>query len=166
MERIESLKGKKMSENLLFKTSLNKAMAQCSRREFCVSDIRTKLESWSVVENDTQRIISELIKENFINEERFAKAFVRDKFIYNKWGKIKLASHLKVKMIPGNIIKLALDSIDNELYIKTLNRLITSHKRTVKAKNKYDLKAKLLRYGLSKGFESYLLYEILNEIED
>lgn len=155
-----------MSEMLLYKTALNKAMAQCSKREFCKSDIRVKLEQWGIDGSDKDRIIEELEKENFINEERFAKAFVRDKFNYNKWGKIKIASLLKLKMISGNVLKEALDSIDNEVYIKTLNELITSHKKSVKSKNKYDLKAKLLRYGLSKGFESYLLYEILNQIGD
>jgi regulatory protein len=155
-----------MPENLLYKTALNKAMAQCSRRELCESDIRIKLELWGLGENDTKKIISELRKENFINEERFAKAFVRDKFNYNKWGKVKIIYYLKAKMIPGNILKEALDSIDNEIYLKTMNELITTHKRTVKSKNKYDLKAKLLRYGLSKGFESHLLYEILNDIGD
>ena len=155
-----------MSESLLYKTALSKAMAQCSRRELCASDIRSKLESWGVGINDSERVISELIKENFINEERYSRAFVRDKFHYNKWGKLKITSHLRVKMIPGNILKDALDSIDNEIYIKTLNDLIISHKKIIKSKNKYDLKAKLLRFGLSKGFESQLLYEILNEIED
>ena len=155
-----------MSDNLLYKTALSKAMALCSRRELCADDIISKLEAWGVSINDTERIISELIKDNFINEERYARAFVRDKFLYNKWGKLKITSHLRVKKIPAGIIKTAMDSIDNEIYLKTLNDLITSHKRTVKSKNKYDLKAKLLRYGLSKGFESQLLYEILNNIDD
>jgi regulatory protein len=155
-----------MSENLLYKTALSKAMAQCSRRELCTCDIRIKLEIWGVEENDAENIIIELKKENFINEERFAKAFVRDKFNYNKWGKVKISHYLRAKMITGTILKEALDSIDNEVYLKTMNELITIHKRTVKSKNKYNLKAKLLRYGLSKGFESHLLYEILNDIGD
>jgi regulatory protein len=155
-----------MPEMLLYKTAHNKAMAQCSKREYCKSDIRTKLEQWGVGAADKERIIEELEKENFINEGRFAKAFARDKFNYNKWGKIKIASYLKLKMISGNVLREALDSIDNEVYIKTMNELITTHKRSIKSKNKYDLKAKLLRYGLSKGFESYLLYDILNEFGD
>jgi regulatory protein len=137
-------------------------MAQCSGREYCCDDIRNKLISWGVAANDSEKIITNLIKENFINEHRFASAFVKDKFNYNKWGKIKIAAHLRMKKIPGNIIKSSLDSIDYDVYKKTLNDIITSHRRSVKAKNQYDLKAKLLRYGLSKGFESGLLYEILN----
>ena len=156
----------KIGENPLYKTALNKAMAQCSHREYCCEDIRIKLISWGVGNSDSEKIIDVLIRENFINESRYAKAFVKDKFNYNKWGKIKIASHLKMKKIPSEIIRSALDSIDYDAYTKLLAYLITTHRRTVKAKNKYDLKAKLLRYGASKGFESSLLYDILNDIEE
>lgn len=155
-----------MAENILFKTALNKAMAQCSHREYCVREIREKLNSWSVGTTDIDIIISTLITENFLNEERFANAFVKDKFNYNKWGRVKIAAHLRLKGISGEIIKQALYSIDNEHYLQVLRDLISSHRRSVKAKNQYDLKAKLLRYGLSKGFESSILYEMLNESED
>jgi regulatory protein len=155
-----------MSDNALFKTALAKAMAQCSRREFCVRDIREKIESWGVGANDNEKIIDLLVKEKFINEERFALAFTKDKFNYNKWGKVKIAAHLRVKNIPEDIIKISLDTIDNELYIKILRDLISAHRRFVKAKNQYDLKAKLLRYGLSKGFENSILYDLLNDFED
>lgn len=152
-----------MSEKAIFKIALDKAMAQCSRREFCSDDIRNKLSLWGVDDDDADKIIGILINENFINESRYAAAFVRDKFKYNKWGKVKIAAHLRVKKLPPDVITTALNSIDNELYVKMLSELIEGHKRTVKAKNQYDLKAKLLRYGLSKGFESSLLYDILNE---
>jgi regulatory protein len=154
-----------MFEKALFETAIKKAMALCSRREFCSDDIRTKLLLWGIDNNDAERIIGILINENFINESRYATAFVKDKFKYNKWGRVKIAAHLKVKKLPPDIIKYALDSIDNDLYIKFLNELITSHRKSVKAKNQYDLKAKLLRYGLSKGFESSLLYDILNDLD-
>jgi regulatory protein len=155
-----------MSENTLYRTALNKAMAQCSRREFCIHEIREKIGSWGVGVNDNDKIIRTLVMENFINEQRFARAFVKDKFNYNRWGKFKIALHLRAKNIPEDIIKQALDSIDNELYIKTLQDLISGHRRVVKAKNKYYLKAKLLRFGLSKGFESSLIYDLLNDLED
>jgi len=153
-----------MTEETLYKASLSKAMALCSRREYCPEDIRLKLQSWGMGENDTGRVIEILIKENFLNENRFAEAFVKDKFNYNKWGKVKIVAHLKMKKIPSGIIRSALDCIDDEIYRKTLSDLIVSHRRSVKAKNQYDLKGKLLRFGLSKGFESSLLYELLNEM--
>jgi regulatory protein len=155
-----------MSESELYKTALSKTMAQCSRREYCCSDIRDKLISWSVSQKDIEKILILLLHENFINEQRYSNAFVKDKFNYNKWGKIKIAAHLKAKKIPGEIINTALNSIDYDLYLKGLKDLISGHRRSVKAKNQYDLKAKLLRYGLSKGFESSLLYDILNETEE
>jgi regulatory protein len=153
-----------MSDKELIRIALNKAMAECSRREFCCDDIRNKLQQWGVENNAAEKIIGILISENFINESRYATAFVRDKFKYNKWGKIKITAHLKAKKLPHDIIKPALDSIDNEQYTRLLKELIESHKRSVKAKNQYDLKAKLLRYGLSKGFESTLLYDLLNDL--
>ncbi len=155
-----------MAGNTLYKISLEKAMAQCSRREFCIDDIRNKLNLWGVESVDAEKILNILVKENFINESRYAAAFVKDKFKYNKWGRVKIAVHLKAKKLPSDIISSALDSIDNEQYNQLLLGLIEGHSRTVKAKNQYDLKSKLLRYGLSKGFESSLLYDILNKFEE
>jgi regulatory protein len=155
-----------MSEKALFKIALEKAMAQCSRREYCSDDIRNKLSLWGVDNDDIGKILRILISDNFINEPRYATAFVRDKFKYNKWGKVKISAHLRGKKVPQDIISSALDSIDNDLYIKLLRELIEAHRKSVKAKNQYDLKAKLLRYGLSKGFESNLLYDILNDLGD
>jgi regulatory protein len=151
-----------MSEKTLFKTSLSKAMSLCSGREFCCDDIRKKLQLWGVGIDDGEKIINILVEEKFLNESRYATAFTRDKFKYNKWGKVKIAFQLKSKKIPSDIIKSALDSINNNVYKESLKDLIESHRRTIKAKNQYDLKAKLLRYGLSKGFESNLLYDLLN----
>jgi regulatory protein len=155
-----------MPDNELFNTALYRAMALCARREYCISEILTKIQSWRIDSGDCTKIIELLKKDNFINEERYALGFVKDKFNYNKWGKIKIASSLKVKDISDEIIKKALDTIDNNKYSKTLIDLISAHRRLVKAKNQYDLKAKLLRYGLSKGFESNLLYDLLNEMEE
>ena len=154
-----------MTESNIYQAALSKAMMLCSQREYCSDDIRSKLHIWGIGEKECDRIINTLIKENFINEVRYAEAFVRDKFRYNKWGRVKIAAHLRTKQIPGEIIKSALDSIDNEVYNKTMREIIFSHRKSVKAKNQYDLKGKLLRYGLSKGFESNLLYDLLNDSE-
>ena len=152
-----------MAENLLFKTVLSKSMALCSRREYCSYDIRNKLLSWNISSEDAEKIITILTAENFINELRYSVSFVKDKFNYNKWGKVKIASQLKAKGISSGNIKTALGEIDDETYMRMIKHLLTSHRKTIKAKNQYDLKAKLLRYGLSKGFESHILYDILGE---
>src|SRR5664279_3769051 len=162
----ELSKPEKKAEKALFKIGLDKAMAQCSRREFCIDDIRSKLSLWGLEKDDADKVIKTLIDEKFIDETRYASAFVRDKFKYNKWGRVKIAAHLKSKKIPEVTITEALSSIDNDQYINFLRRLLEDHRKTVKAKNKYDLKSKLLRYGLSKGYESSLLYDILNDLDE
>jgi regulatory protein len=162
----ELSKAEKKSEKTLFRIGLDKAMGQCSRREFCVDDIRSKLSLWGLEKNDAEKVIRTLISEKFIDETRYASAFVRDKFKYNKWGRVKIAAHLKRKKIPEDTINEAIRAVDNDQYIYFLKRLLEGHRRTIKAKNKYDLKSKLLRYGLSKGFESNLLYDILNELDE
>jgi regulatory protein len=155
-----------MTENTLFKTALSKAMSLCSQREICYSEIESKLELWGVQNSDCHKIIDILTKENFINEERFCRAFVKDKFNHNKWGKIKIASHLRAKKISSATINSSLETIDYELYKLKLKEMINNHSRSVKAKNSYEMKAKLLRFGLSRGFESSLLYDLLNETEE
>lgn len=155
-----------MSDNASYKESLEKSMAQCSRKELCIDDIRKKLLLWGTPENDIEKILKVLLKEKFIDETRYASAFVRDKFKYNKWGKAKIAAHLKSKKLPSEIIGTALNVIDHDQYVKFLRGLLEGHRKTVKARNQTDLKAKLLRYGLSKGFESSLLYDILNEMKE
>ena len=154
-----------MSESNLYKTALKKAMSLCAIREICVSDIRQKLSAWGVDEKDITKIINHLTNEKFIDDKRYALAFVKDKFRYNKWGKIKIASALKMKNIADETIREALDSIDDDVYLNALKSIISNHKRTVKSKNLYDLKGKLLRHGMSKGFESHLIYDLLNEDE-
>lgn len=163
--RTGSLKGSGMNEDSFYKTALSKMMGLCSKREYCAEDIRNKLNSLGAGEKDREKILNTLINENFINETRYARAYVRDKFKYNKWGKVQISAHLRAKKIPHEIISAALESIDNELYINTIKEILSFHRRNIKAKNQYDLKAKLLRYGLSKGFESSLLYDILNDYD-
>ena len=154
-----------MANDNLYNASLNKAMAICAARENCQSDIRQKLGNWGLSEKDTERIINHLISEKFIDEERYALAFVKDKFRHNRWGRIKISSALRLKKIPEGIINSALKSIDNETYLDVIKTLINAHRKSVRAKNQYDLKGKLLRYGLSKGFESNILYDLLNDLE-
>ena len=154
-----------MAADSLYSVSLKKASSACAGREYCRSDIQQKLDSWGLTEKDSEKIISYLVKEKFIDEERYSTAFVKDKFRYNKWGRVKIAAALRLKKIPEAIISSSLHSIDDEEYIEILKNLIASHRKTVRARNQYDLKGKLLRYGLSKGFENHLLYDLLNELE-
>jgi regulatory protein len=154
-----------MAENFLFNTALNKAMSLCAGREMCYSDIRQKLISWGVRGDDTDKIMDLLTKGRFIDEERYAVAFVKDRFRHNKWGKIKIGAALKMKRIPEEIIRKALDSIDDKEYYDLLKSIIEKHKKTVRYRNQFDMKGKLVRHCLAKGFESHFVYDLLNEEE-
>jgi regulatory protein len=151
-----------MGENLLFKTALNKAMALCAGRELCSYDVMQKLTSWGIKGDDSVKILDQLTSGNFIDEERYAIAYTKDRFRHNKWGRIKIGSALRLKRIPEVLIKTALATIDEGEYSDLLKSIIIKHGKSVKAKNQYDLKGKLLRHCLSKGFESHLVYDLLN----
>ena len=165
MEKTASQQEEKQPEKSRTGEALSRAMALCSKTEYCISDIRQKLESWGLESDKAGDVIAILIRENFINEERYAGAFVRDKYRYNKWGRVKITSQLRAKGIPSGIIDSAMSFLDDGEYRQMIKDMLLSHRKSVKAKNQYDLKGKLLRYGLSKGFESSLLYDILNDLE-
>jgi regulatory protein len=153
-----------MVEDLLFNTALNKAMALCAGRELCRNDIRQKLTSWGVNDENIDKIMNLLAKEKFIDEERYAVAFSKDKLRYNKWGKLKIGAGLRMKKVPEEIIRKALNLINETEYLEVLKSIIAKQQKTVHAKNQYDLKGKILRHCLSKGFESHLIYELLGEV--
>jgi regulatory protein len=164
MEKTGSQKAKNNSENAPYREALSRAMALCASREYCSDDIRIKLNLWGLDKNNTISVINTLIEEKFIDDKRYAEAFVKDRFRYNKWGRIKIAAMLRAKRIDNTIIDEALAVLDEDDYRRSVSEIITSHRAHIKAKNRYDLKGKLMRYGLSKGFESQILYDILDEI--
>jgi regulatory protein len=156
---------KKEDKNEQIKAALKKAMELCAGREYCREDIRIKLNSWGLDDREAASVISTLIRDNFINEARYASAFVRDKFRYNKWGKLKIAAHLGSKKVDEGSIRSALESLDEDQYRQTVKDILFEHRRTIKAKNQFDLKGKLMRFGQSRGYESNLLYDIINNMD-
>jgi regulatory protein len=144
--------------------ALSKAMAICSKAEKCVSDIQTKLDEWGVEKADTQKIIKTLITEKFIDEERYARYFVRDKFRFNQWGKVKIVFILKSKKIPATLIEEALQEINDEAYLELLIKLLKDKAKKTKFVNEYDKKGKLVRFAQSKGFEFEAINEALKSI--
>lgn len=125
----------------------------CARQERCIADIRRKLRQWKVEEADAERIISSLVKDGFINEQRYATFFVRDRSRINRWGRLKISQALKQKGIPDEAIALALEELQPQTDESTLAGLLARKASTTRAKSPYDLKAKLIRFGVSRGFE-------------
>lgn len=155
-----------MPENdpISYEEALKRAAALCSSRELCSSHLRTKLLSWKVSDGDADRIINRLTQEEFLNDQRFASMYVRDKYRLNGWGKIKLKQMLRQKEIPEPVIAEALGQIDPEHYYQTCYRLISEKSATLKEPNQFKRKGKLFRYAAQRGFESELIHRILSYI--
>jgi len=153
---------KKVKE-VSYSSALSKMQFICSRQEKCCSDIRKKLENWHLSYDDQDNIIQSLIDDKFIDEKRYTGFYVRDKYKFNKWGRIKISHHLKQKQIPEYIIMEAFDSISDELYEENLKEILSSKLRSTREEDPYKLKAKLFRFAQSRGFESNL---ILRNIEN
>ena len=153
----------KKAKEISYSSALSKMQFICSRQEKCCSDIRKKLENWSLSYDDQDNIIQSLIDDKFIDEKRYTGYYVRDKYKFNKWGRIKISHHLKQKQIPEYIIMEAFDSISDELYEENLKEILSSKLRSTREEDPYKLKAKLFRFAQSRGFESNL---ILRNIED
>ena len=145
--------------------ALSALAALCSRGEQAESDLREKLRKWEVSPADADRIIQRLKEENFLSDERYARAFVRDKFRFNGWGRIKIAHALRQKRIDSQWIELALaDEIDEAAYHDTLIRLMQGKLRSVASREPQAARAALLRFAASRGFESDLCYRCLDEV--
>ena len=138
----------------------------CSNQEKCSQDIHSKLNNWGLPAEKADKIIKILVEENFINEERYAKAFVNDKFKFNKWGEIKIKTHLISKKISESAIKSALGNIDIDEYINLLKDILKKKKEGLKYKNNYELTGKLIQYAFSKGFDIDTTKETIKQLTD
>lgn len=144
------------------KEGLEKMAKFCAYQERCQSEVKQKLRSFDLTEEETENIICDLIEQKFLDEERFAKAFVRGKFNQKRWGKVKIEQHLKQKQISAYCIKKGFEEIDESKYLSALDEVIAKKSKTLKDTNAFELKQKLARYAISRGFESGLVWEVLN----
>lgn len=139
---------------LTYEQALHRAATLCTASEKCISEIQEKLTAWGIDEAESEKLLLYLIKENYLDENRFTSAFVRDKFRFNKWGKIKIAYALKHKGISSSMIKTAMEEIEDDAYLNLLTDILKTKLKGLKFKDEYDRKAKLFRFALSRGFES------------
>ena len=143
---------------------LHKAASYCSISEHCVSEVETKLDAWCVGCDDKSTIIKRLIAEDFINEKRFCIFFVKDKFRFNKWGKIKISFALKEKGIENALISEALNTIDDGEYEELLASILKTKLVGLKYEFEYEKQGKLFRFAQSRGFENNVIEKALRSI--
>jgi len=145
-------------------TAYDKAAFLCGRSEHCSSDIREKLKLWGLAAEDAVLVIEKLVEEKYIDDERFARAYVKDKFRFNHWGKQKIAFMLRSKNISSEILELAFEEIEDEGYSEELRKILTEKEKSIKAKDKYDKRNKLMRFAMGRGFESSQISAVLKEL--
>lgn len=143
---------------------LHKAASYCSISEHCISEVEDKLNAWEVSSGDKQKIIDRLISEDFINEKRYCVYFVKDKFRFNKWGKIKISYALKQKGLDNDLITTALETIDEGEYDEMLASILKNRLAGLKYEFEYEKQGKLFNFAQSRGFESNVINRVLRNI--
>ena len=145
------------------KVALTKAEHFCAYQERAQQEVRDKLYDWGLWPDAVENIIVNLIGGNFLNEERFAKAYVQGKFKQKGWGRIKIKQGLKLKKIPDALLKKALATIDADEYTAMLAKVLQKKAALLKEKDPYKRRYKLQQYAMSRGFESDLINDVLKE---
>lgn len=138
----------------------------CAVQERTQQQLRDKLYDWGLFGDEVEEVISWLISEDFINEERFAQSYVSGHFRIKKWGRIKIKQGLKQKKLSDYCIKIGMKEIGDEDYENTIHSLIEKKWRLLQEPNLYTKKQKTVRYLLQKGFEADLVWEALKQIVD
>ena len=136
--------------------------ALCAQAEHCQQEMRDKMRRWELDETAQNRIIARLVKERYIDDERYARAFVKDKIRYNKWGRRRVQQALWQKRIDSEIQQRVLDEIDEKEYLDVLRPLLKQKRKSIRAASDYELNQKLVRFALGRGFGFDIIRQCLN----
>ena len=138
--------------------ALSLAAAICSKKEHCSWEIQEKLVKWEIPEKEIDRIMTFLHQHRFIDDARYAQAYAEDKFRFNHWGKQKIALMLHRKKIDPDLISQVLEALDTDTYQEACLTLLKQKMKSLAGEEPYKRKAKLIRFGLSRGFD----YEVID----
>lgn len=133
----------------------------CARAERCEHELREKMRTWRIDSRDIDAIINSLVTRRFLDDSRFARAFVRDKYRFARWGRRKIVMTLKQKRIDSDIIDEALEEINQEEYTSILRSLLKAKAAHMERPLSYDDRMKLLRFAVAHGFETQLVSSLL-----
>ena len=152
------------SNTYTLKEATRKLEGYCSYQERCHKDVKQKLWEMGMIPEAIDQIVTHLIQENYLNEERFAKSFARGKFAIKKWGRNRIVNELKFRNISKYNINAALKEIDPTIYLETLDALAKKRMLQIKETNLQKRRRKLADYLLYRGWESHLVYEKIKEL--
>ena len=144
--------------------AITKVESYCAYQERSTYEVRNKLKTWDLTEPDIEIIISHLLEENFLNEERFAEAYTLGKFRIKGWGKLKIKQALKLKRVSPEIITKSLKKIDDKAYISRIKHLLERKSSRLTEKIPYKRHQKLAQYAITKGFEQEVIFKLLTKI--
>lgn len=136
--------------------------ALCARREYCCADIAEKLRKKGAAPEEAEALTDRLIDEGYIDEGRYARAFVHDKTLYNGWGRIKVAQQLRAKGICNAYINEAMTCITEEQYAEVFQKVLRSKQRSIKGETDYKVRQKLARSLIARGFEPSYVFDNLD----
>ena len=152
------------SEEINKEQALARAAKLCSGSEHCSSQIREKLLNWGVSLEESEDIISYLIKEKYIDDVRFCRAYCHDKFYYSHWGRVKIRQMLRHLHLTDAEIAEGLEVIPEEAYLQTIADVLRQKNRTLRDTDSYQRKGKLVRHLLSRGFEMELAIDAVDDL--
>lgn len=132
--------------------ALTRLTSFCASAEHCEAEVMEKMRRWGLAPEAIGRIMARLVEEKYIDEERYCRAFIRDKYRFDKWGKMKIAQALQLKKIPQHVFGPLMAEIDQEEYLGNLRSLLAAKKRSVHAPSDFELNAKLVRFAMGRGF--------------
>lgn len=142
---------------------LSKLTTLCAKSEHCQHDMLEKMRRWEVDDATQARVMEYLVREKYVDDARYARFFINDKVKFNRWGKQKVAQALRMKGISETIYAPLLDDVEEDTYLDTLRPMIEAKRRTVKGRNEYEIRGKLIRFALSRGFGMDLIMKVLDE---
>lgn len=146
--------------------ALEKMKNWCAYQERSQFEVRNKLFEYGIFNEEAENIISQLIQENFLNEERFALAFARGKFRIKRWGRIKIKLELKQHKVSDYCITKALKQIDGNEYFATLEKIIEKKTKEIKESNKIKKQYKIIKYAMSRGYEQDIIMDAIKNLEN
>jgi len=146
--------------------ALSKLQRYCAYQDRCHKEVRSKLLDIGMRGHDLEVIMSELIEADFLNEERFARSYVRGKFRIKRWGRVKIRIELKRRDISAYCIKKGMSEIDDMEYYEALEKTILTKRKILKPDSEFKQKGKLAQHAIRRGFESGLVWEVVHEVFD
>ena len=142
--------------------ALLRLSADCARAEHCSHEMLERMRRWELSDEAQARVMQRLVADHYVDDERYALAFVRDKLRYNKWGRLKIEQALWQKHISEDIRQRALDTISTDDYANVLRPMLQQKRRSIRAASDYELRQKLMRFAMGRGFTTDVIRQCMD----